>query len=186
MVGWDTSFAESTQGDPLEAIEQHFQSVFQSHLPPIPARTDRPQRGGGLYDGRVTGCDPQSQAQKECWDQVSHELLMAILEQGEGEKLLASYNDLLHGVPKLANPTQPKHLRPMNVGSEACKTLSRLLLGRTQSRLQQTNSWQCASPGRQPADLIFTILRGMMQEEEWKRGVVYTKIDVEKLMDEAG
>ena len=188
MAGWETSFAESSATIPtLQLIATLRLSL--SHLPPIPpkdAPAERPE------DFTMLELVQQGKGRKSvAGDQVSHELLQTILDQGEGPKLLAWFNKLLHGAPlptnwadsvmvlllKISCPTLAKHLRPINMNSEVCKTFSRPLLARTKPMLQQANSWKCASQGRQPSDLIYTIIRGMMQEKEWKRAIVYLKIE---------
>ena len=198
MVGWETSFAENTEGDPHQAVQEHFQDFFQSHLAPLQPRTDIPTPVPDFTMEELSRAIGKGKPRKSvAGDQIGHELLQAIVDQGEGHKLLSWYNSMLHGaafpknwsdsimvlLPKIACPKLAKHLRPINMSSAACKTFSRLLLGRMHGDLEQRNSWQCASAGRQPCDFIYTIMRGMMQEKEWKRGIVYTKIDVEKAYD---
>ena len=70
------------------------------------------------------------------------------------------------------------------MGSEVCKTFSRLLLGRTGGSLPQHNSWQRVSPGRQPSDLIFTIMSGMALsiQKSMLRRKAYDKVNRCKLM----
>ena len=132
-------------------------------------------------------------------DKVSHELLKAIAETVEGEtKILEWFNRLLHGIepipskwsrasmvliPKVQVPMEAKHVRPICIGSSTSKLFARMLLARTQEALKYGGSAQSMGSGRQTADYIFTVTRLMHLEAEWRRGLVFLKVDVEKAFD---
>ena len=131
-------------------------------------------------------------------DLTSHELLMGIAGVPEGkEALLRFYNRvyvdaaipaewntaLMVVIPKELQPVEPKSLRPLAMGSSVAKCYCRMLLARTIGHLKHTGPSQCSGEGRQTAEYVFTVARAMELEAEWKRGVVFAKIDLHKAYD---
>ena len=86
-------------------------------------------------------------------------------------------------LPKQQHPTAVKLVRPICIGSSASKLFARMLLARTSQALQYAGSAQCMGEGRQAADYVFSIARLMQLDHEWRSGLCFMKIDVEKAFD---
>ena len=112
--------------------------------------------------------------------------------------MLEWFNRLLHGIeplpeewsratmvliPKTALPEDPKQVRPICVGPAASKLFCRMLLCRTTHALRYQGSAQSMGEGRQTCDYIFTVARLMQLDQEWRHGLCFLKLDVEKAFD---
>ena len=191
-TGWESHFA----------VHDHLQGVYggsePTSVPDFPFSTVErvpsftPEE---LHDALQKGKNKKSVGS----DQVPHELLRSIGATVEGQqKILAWFNRLLHGeeslpnewsrasmilIPKVTLPTEPRQVRPICIGQAANKLFCRMLLERTKRALQYSGSSQSMGSGRQTNDYVFSITRLMQLEREWKWGLCFLKIDVEKAFD---
>ena len=58
-----------------------------------------------------------------------------------------------------------------------------MLLERCKSKLGEPGGRQCSGPGRQASDFVFTLDRPMNVEGEWRLGLRWIKVDVQKAVD---
>ena len=189
--------------DPHQAVHDHLQLVYgkgKSTVGPFPFRAEEVTRVPDftmeeLHDALKKG----KRGVAVGADKVPHEMLAQLAASREGaDKLLKWFNRLLHGeeplpedwsvatmilIPKVAHPEDPRHVRPICIGSSTSKLYCRLLLGRTQEALKYVGSSQSMGAGRQTADYVFCISRMMQLEQEWKCGTCFLKVDVEKAFD---
>ena len=86
-------------------------------------------------------------------------------------------------LPKCPRPTQPKQLRPICLGSSACKVYSRMLLARSKSSLRYSGPFQNMGAGRQTVDYVWVVSRLMALDHEWKSGLWYLKLGIAKASD---
>ena len=202
-AGWESHFARAMPEnvDPHKAVHDHLQGVYgggASSVPEFPfVKVDRvpdftPEE---LCDALQKGKTKKSVGS----DQVPHELLKTIGATPEGQhKILTWFNRLLHGeealptelsrasmilIPKVTLPTEPRQVRPICIGQAANKLFCRMLLECTKQALRYSGSSQSMGAGRQTNDYVFSITRLMQLEREWKWGLCFLKIDVEKAFD---
>eukprot|EP00439_Symbiodinium_sp_Y106_P050042 s2873_g6.t1 len=131
-------------------------------------------------------------------DLTSAELIFGLMEvQGGPGHLLEWYNRILATglipacwnepilvmLPKVKAPRAAKDLRPIAVGSAVCKLFSRLLLNRSIALLSPQSHAQCAGPGRQTSDFLYTIIRLFELSREWGNPLIIFKLDLEKAFD---
>ena len=196
--GWETHFAEAMDGAPHEHVHAHLQNIYEGEtLPPFPEGTIQDSPLFTLTELRDAA--GRGQRKKSVGpDMVPHELLMAICESDtEGPKLLDWFNHVLAtgNVPdkwgdvvmvilaKITRPELVKHIRPISMGSAVSKLFARLLLQKSMTQLGQPTSRQCAGPGRQSTDYVFSMTRMMSLEREWKWGLQWIKLDLRKAFD---
>ena len=202
VAGWEGHFADKVVAagkDPHVEVHEHFCRIYQGDpIPPFPgvmvprspdftvAEFRDAMRRGKL--GKATGGDG-----------VPHELLKALVELEGGEtRMLEWFNRLLHGdepipedwghavmvlLPKCARPELPKHLRPICLGSSANKVYARMLLNRAKEPFKYSGPFQNLGEGRQTVDYLWTVSRLMSLEAEWKFGIHFLKLDIEKAFD---
>ena len=195
---WEEHFADVNQGVPHEKVHEHLQAIYEGEplgewksggeTPSAPFAMEElleASRKGKL--GRATGADG-----------VPHELLVAIAEHPtEGPKLLAWFNTILEtgSIPadwssvvmillaKIPKPETVKHVRPISLSSATSKLFSRMLLQKSLGLLGEPSSRQCAGKGRQATEYIFCVARLMSLEREWKAGMRWVKLDLQKAFD---
>ena len=197
-TGWEHEFAELHAGDPHQVVHDHLSSVYEGV---------KPKPNQGIFTGHT---EPFSEAEFDLalqqmkggksvgLDGTSKELFEGIVATPGGKQHVIEYfNRILitHDVPeqwnmplmillpKLSKPLQPKDLRPISMGSSASKLFSRMLLNRTLQHIQARTHSQCAGPGRQTSDYIFTVWRVLELEREWHEGLCLLKLDVAKAFD---
>ena len=200
--GWEAHFAASVADkgvDAHEAVHAHFAKLYAgARVPPFPFR-DVPRSADFSLDDLHEALSKGKRGKANGIDEVSHELLVAIGKQPQGEmKLLEWFNRLLHGeemlprdwghavmvlLPKCDQPEDPKELRPICLGSAANKVFARMLLSRTRAAFRYSGPFQNMGEGRQTIDHIWTIARMMALEQEWKGGLWFLKIDIQKAFD---
>ena len=202
--GWEAHFAaehDSKGVDPHCAIHQHFQRVYQGQaVPPFPYSLNLIPRSPDFTKDEVKDAINKGKKGKSTGeDGVSHELLLAIHRQPDGEeRILAWFNRLLHGVepipkdwgravmivlPKCAKPGTSQQLRPICLGSSANKVYARMLLHRARPVFQYSGTFQNMGAGRQTIDYVWILSRMMALEAEWKEGLWFLKLDIEKAFD---
>ena len=205
VAGWEGKLADALgeDQDPHHEIHEHLAKVYgegQPRVPefPYPACEVMPvpdftcqELQDALHKGKKgVSVGP---------DRVSHELLLSIAATPEGEdRILEWFNKLLHGheplpkrwsrasmvlIPKVPAPSEAKHVRPICIGASASKLFARMLLARTKTALGYQGSAQSMGEGRQTTDYIFSVSRLMQLEQEWRCGLVFLKLDVEKAFD---
>ena len=190
--GWEYHFA-AAQGDhdPQKILHDHFHSIYNKKGTP---RVDKfpfseVERCPDFTVLELRDALQKGKKRKATGrDGVSHELLLAIAEEPEGEeKMVEWFNRLLHGeeglpkswaravlvvLPKVSKPTQAKQVRPICLGAAASKLYCRMVLARTKQALTYHGSSQSMGEGR------------MLQlDREWRTGTWYAKMDVEKAFD---
>eukprot|EP00439_Symbiodinium_sp_Y106_P082670 s1758_g22.t1 len=74
-------------------------------------------------------------------------------------------------------------MRPFGLSSALGKIFGGLLLQRTRAVLHPRGPEQCALGGRQTADYLFSVFRTFAVETEWKFGLSWLKIDINKAYD---
>ena len=131
-------------------------------------------------------------------DLSSRELLMGVMEVPGGEEhMLEWFNRVLVSqampkawneplvvlLPKVEAPTRCKQLRPLAMGSSVGKLFARMLLSRTARYLAPRTPAQCAAPGRQTADFLFSIHRVFELSREWGAPLCALKVDLNKAFD---
>ena len=197
-AGWDVAFATAQQGDPHEAIHQHLTQVYKGAAPV--AEDFR-------FDGEVQAFTMQEmrdalallKSQKSVGsDYTSQELLVGVMTVPGGEDhMLEWFNRILVKqvmprawneplvvlLPKVEGPTKCKQLRPLAMGSSVGKLFARMLLTRTARHLAPRTSAQCAAPGRQTADFLFSIHRVFELSREWGSPLCALKVDLNKAFD---
>ena len=201
-TGWEAHFANhmAEQGsEPHDAVHQHFEAIYKGEpIPPFPFETV-PRSPDFTSEELHEAIHKRKGGKSNGGDGVPHELLKAIQANPEGERLmLAWFNRMLHGeeplpvswsravmvlLPKCPKPEAPKHLRPICLGSSANKVYARMLLSRAKPALQYSNAFQNMGAGRQTVDYVWTIARLMQLDQEWKEGLWFLKLDIEKAFD---
>ena len=194
--GWDVKFAERQVDDPHAAVHKHLAGVYNGEpVTAAPASADvKPFEEdelkhalAGLRKNKAVGID-----------HTSTELLIAVSELPGGlSHLLEWYNRILTTqvipqqwnkpvlvlLPKLPTPQVPKDLRPIAVGSTVSKVFSRMLLARIAAKISPATSAQCAAPGRQTSDYLYTLWRVMELSREWGASFAAIKLDLAKAFD---
>ena len=200
-TGWEDFYASETpeEKDPHGEVHQHLQNIYNGPgVPPLP-------------EGEYVRCEDFKVAElREALqkghlrksvgiDMVPHELLLEIGKSDEGAELMVQwFNRLLHGeenfpeswgkvvmvlIPKIPQPKTPKHLRPICLAAAADKLYSRMLLERTRTALKYSGPAQTMGEGRQTTDYLWAVNRLMALEQEWRKGVWFIKLDLEKAFD---
>ncbi|CAE7941965.1 ZDHHC3, partial [Symbiodinium sp. KB8] len=131
-------------------------------------------------------------------DYTSQELLAGVMATPGGEEhMLEWFNrvlveqrvppawnePLLVLLPKVDVPLRCKQLRPIAMSSAVSKLFARMLLTRTGHALLPRTAAQCAAPGRQAADFLFSIHRVFELSREWGSPVCAMKVDLNKAFD---
>ncbi|CAE7422363.1 unnamed protein product, partial [Symbiodinium sp. CCMP2456] len=195
---WECHFAESQQGDPHKAIHDHLQGIYGNEPPDLtdflPDTPFEPITPEELREATAAGKKGKSTGE----DGTSQELLEGILQAPGGESAILNwFNEMLETgelpedwfsslmivLPKTARPNHPKQVRPICLSSSMSKSFCRILLGRTKRGIMSIGSAQCAGEGKQAIDYIHTIAKLMGVEREWKLGISFVKIDLEKAFD---
>ncbi|CAE7577241.1 unnamed protein product [Symbiodinium sp. CCMP2592] len=195
--GWDIGFAEAQMGDPHDVIHEHLAGVYKGSG----VQGAEPWRGevnAFTLEELRTGVGQMKKGKAVGADLTSTELLLGIMEvKGGPEHLLEWYNRILVTgdiptewnepimilLPKVRLPTKAKELRPIALGSSVSKLFSRLLVNRALHQLRPQTYSQCAGPGRQTSDFLYTIIRLFELAREWGNPLVVFKMDLEKAFD---
>ena len=86
-------------------------------------------------------------------------------------------------LPKVPHPVEPKHTRPICVGSAVERVFSRMVLARCKQCLGLQRSWHTAGPHRQTADYLHMVYRLFEVEREWSKGRAIIKVDLARAFD---
>ena len=86
-------------------------------------------------------------------------------------------------LPKSDKPRGPKDLRPISVGASAAKVFGTMLLARTRKYISPAGSSQCAHSGRQTTDYLYAAVKTFSLDTEWRMGLCWCKIDIQKAFD---
>ena len=86
-------------------------------------------------------------------------------------------------LPKTAKPEKAKQLRPICLSSSVSKVFCRILVNRAKPHMRPLGSVQCSGPGKQSIDYIHAIHKLFCLEREWKFGLCFLKVDLEKAFD---
>ncbi|CAE7410353.1 unnamed protein product [Symbiodinium sp. KB8] len=195
---WECHFAESQEGDPHKSIHDHLESIYGSTPPTLndfePEGVFQPILPEELQEAVKQGKRGKSVGE----DGTSLELIDGVLQAEGGESALLNwFNEMLESaclpddwfsalmiiLPKTARPDTPKQLRPICMSSSVSKIFCRILLNRAKPQMKPIGSTQCSGPGKQPIDYIHTIHKLFCLEREWKFGLAFLKVDLEKAFD---
>ena len=189
------------QEDPHDCIHRHFAKIHEGkNVRPFPFPTGSTPRATDFPIEELRWAISKGKRGKSNGqDGISFELIAAISANAEGEgKFLAWFNRLLHGeeplpqdwdkavmvvLPKVSQPEQPRQLRPICLGSSANKIYARMLLERSKPAFVYHGPFQCMGAGRQTIDYIWVVNRLMSLDQEWKKGLFFLKLDIEKAFD---
>ena len=86
-------------------------------------------------------------------------------------------------IPKLAVPTEAKHLRPITLASHVAKSFARLLLIRMEPYLRPRGPKQFACKGRQPAEVAWLVTYVTHLSREWNKDCYMLKLDLARAFD---
>eukprot|EP00439_Symbiodinium_sp_Y106_P079849 s2065_g18.t1 len=195
--GWDQDFAASQQADPHLVVHRHLSAIYEgSGLSPVPPL------GGSCraftVEELMTALGQLKLGKSVGMDLTSTEMLRALVQVKGGQIHLLEYlnkvfvqqkvppewnKPLLILLPKTANPTSPKELRPIALSSSTSKLFARMVLNRVAGKLDHVSPAQCAGRGRQPTDVLFTVHRLFQLDQEWKTGICAVKLDISKAFD---
>ena len=195
---WECHFAEHCSEDPHKSIHDHLQKIYGSSPPGLtdftPSTSFIPITPEELQEAVKNGKKGKSVGE----DGTSLELIEGIMQAEGGESALLNwFNDILETaevpedwytslmiiLPKTARPTQAKQLRPICLSSSVSKVFCRVLLQRAKPNMQCIGSTQCAGPGKQSIDYIHAIHKLFCVEREWRCGLSFLKVDLEKAFD---
>ena len=195
---WECHFAESQEGEPHKTIHDHLEGIYGQTGPGLtdfqPEGEFRPISPEELQEAVRQGKKGKSVGE----DGTSLELLESIMMADGGESaLLTWFNQILETaeipdnwytalmiiLPKTARPVTPKQLRPICLSSSVSKVFCRILLARAKPEMRPIGSTQCAGPGKQAIDYIHALHKLFSLEREWKFGLCFLKVDLEKAFD---
>ena len=195
---WECHFAESQTGDPHKSIHDHLESIYGRTPPTLndfePEGVFQPILPEELHMAVKQGKRGKSVGE----DGTSLELIDGVLQAEGGESALLNwFNELLESaclpddwysalmiiLPKTARPDTPKQLRPICLSSSVSKIFCHVLLNRAKPQMKPIGSTQCSGPGKQPLDYIHAIQKLFCLEREWKFGLAFLKVDLEKAFD---
>ena len=202
VKGWEDHFATVVGEQGLDAhnvTHEHFAKIDRGQpIPPFPYH-EVPRSPDFTVSELRAALRKGKRGRSTGEDGVSHELLQAINREPEGEeRFLAWFNRMLHGVeplpkdwgravmivlPKCARPSKVQQLRPICLGSSANKVYARMLLERTKSTFQYSGPFQSMGSGRQTIDYVWIVSCLMALDQEWKEGLWFLKLDIEKAFD---
>ena len=200
ISAWEPGFAEATEGEPHEAIHGHLKGIYQGPGtgPWNPEGREVQETAPFLLEDLQRAADKGKMGKSLGPDGVPHELIRELaLHPEAGPLLLEWYNGILRPgempedwssvvmivLPKVAAPRQASEVRPISMGSAACKVFSRMLLEKALPLLGEAGTRQCAGAGRQASDYIFSVARLMSLEREWRFGLSFFKLDLSKAFD---
>ena len=187
--------------DPHGAVHEHFARIYDGNsIPPFPFQAGTSVRSDDFTIAELRMAISKGKKGKANGaDGISFELIAAMNATPEGEgKFLAWFNRLLHGeedlprdwnkavmvvLPKCLQPQHPRQLRPICLGSSANKIYARMLLERSKPAFVHHGPFQTMGAGRQTIDYVWVVNRLMSLEQEWKKGLLFLKLDIEKAFD---
>ena len=120
-----------------------------------------------------------------CKSEVSEQALLAWMESvRRGAEIPRMWlTTIITLLPKVPKPSGPSDMRPISLSSALGKIFGGLILQRTRAVLQAKGPEQCALGGRQTADYLFSIFKTFAAETEWRFGLNWLKIDINKAYD---
>ena len=195
---WEAGLAEAMQGSPHEAIHSHLEKIYEGEELREWTEGDDEQVEDFTITELRAAASKKASGKAVGVDGVCHELLQAICgDEQAAEQLLSWFNDIFRtGVqpkswceivmvvlPKIRFPVEAKHVRPISLSSATCKLYSRMLLERCKQRLGVPGGRQCSGTGRQPTDYVYTVHKLMHLEREWRMGLRWIKLDLQKAFD---
>ncbi|CAE7455558.1 unnamed protein product [Symbiodinium sp. CCMP2592] len=193
---WEHVFADANS-DPHRCIHDHLQNIYRSDecvevcepvLPFQPVQLEELQTAVRLGKRGVSVCH----------DGTSQELIQGIMVAEGGAEALRQwfseilrtgnlpedwYRSLMVVLPKTSHPVLPKELRPISMSSALSKTFCRIVLQRSKKSVKAQGSCQCSGPQKQTTDYIYCVHHLMALEREWKGGLAFLKVDLEKAFD---
>ena len=195
-----TEEAYALKKDPLSWTAQHFADLFTETVLSTEVVWSRGQENGQPFhvdelravvkngkNRKAVGVDGTSYELLKglCQDPLSEQSLLMWLESVRmGAPIPEAWmTTIITMLPKKAKPGSPSDIRPISLSSAVGKVFGGLLLGRTRQVLKPQGSAQCAHGGRQTADYLFTVFRTFSLETEWRFGLHWLKIDINKAYD---
>ena len=197
-MGTEESYLQGK--DPLIWAAEHFAEIFREARGAQEVEWRREQNNGRPFSveeirsviqkgksKRAVGLDLTSYelAKALCQSETSEQALLAWMESVRmgAEVPQAWLTTILTLLPKKAKPATPGDLRPISLGSCVGKIFGGLLLQRTRAVLLPQGPGQCALGGRQTADYLFSVMKTFAVETEWKFGLKWLRIDINKAYD---
>ena len=205
--GWTEGYMVASHSEtPEHDVVKHFTDVFRDAGQPDTVRNLRDIAAGiEVGDVSLFTADEVREAflaGKRCKavgpDGVPLELLLVLLNDESTLQSFVSYFNgiLLSGdtpsdwsksvatlLPKIAQPVQPKELRPIALASHTSKAFSRMLLRRVERCLMPKGAKQLARKGRQPTDLVWSAVRVLHLAREWGVEMHMIKLDLRRAFD---
>ncbi|CAE7432317.1 unnamed protein product [Symbiodinium sp. CCMP2592] len=192
--------SDSNQQEPLKWTVEHFRALFQAPAPrQPPCWTKEASQGQPITVEEVNNAVDKGHTNKAVGeDLTSFELLKALVKDPPTGKAIADWMERIRQgeeipeswtrmivtlLPKVDKPQGPGDLRPISLGSSIGKTFGTILLARTRYHIAPQGAAQCAHNGRQTSDFLFTALRSFALDSEWKMGLCWAKLDVQKAFD---
>ena len=205
---WQAEYGLDSAGEPLEGIREHFSSRFD-RCPTLDRELDllilrflseRPDtRAVDFTEAEVHAAFMKGGNRKSVGvDRVPQELLKSMVQRDDGLTELTQFFNkvfrerstpeswnvsLMSLLAKVAKPSEPKDLRPIMMSSHASKTYSRLVLGRLRQHFLPSGPEQCASAGRQTADVLYSLHTVSQLSLEWGVPLAIIRLDIAKAFD---
>ena len=204
---WGDHFYTTCEAvDPTQAVENHFRGVFvspdqegldediQAMIDPLMDREGSPLTLEEVKAAVCAGKPGKSIGP----DAVPVELLQALVQDPGGLQGLTSFyqsvyasanipsdwsRSVLSLLPKTNLPAAASDLRPIALSSHIGKTFSKILLARAGHCLKARHPQQLASPGRQPADMIYAARFVSSLCREWRTKGIMAKLDLRRAFD---
>ena len=184
----------------------HFQSRFDSG---DGARLDAELERLGQDVMRSSSCERTPLSESEVYmrgrsskavgpDGVPQEILKILAQSDRGLKELTRFSEgifagrcppsewqqsMVSLLAKVECPTNPSQLRPLLLTSHIGKTFSRIIVTRLAQYLAPSGPEQCCAPGKQTADVLFTLQRDCQNSLEWNKSVCIQKLDLARAFD---
>ena len=184
--------------DPLKWTTEHFRTLFRSPQPrQVPPWTKGEHPGTPFTQDELEEAVEKGKKGKSVgMDGTSAELMTALVRDEVTKFALLEWMERIRQgepmphrwvqtivtlLPKISQPEKPGDLRPISVGSAVAKLFGTLLLERTKRHIRPLGPMQCSHGGRQTCDYLSSAIKVMMLDTEWKLGLHYIKLDVQKL-----
>ncbi|CAE7940376.1 unnamed protein product, partial [Symbiodinium necroappetens] len=196
-----TEEAYAQNKDPLRWTTKHFSDLFKAaSADNVSVQWEQGHSNGAPFSveelrevvrkgrtGKAVGLDLTSyELLKElCKDPTSEQSLLMWMESVRVGATIpeAWLTTIITLLPKKTKPESPSDLRPISLSSAVGKVYGGLLLSRTRRALLPRGPEQCALGGRQTSDYLFTVMKTFALETEWRFGLSWLKLDINKAYD---
>ena len=202
---WAQGLTKSHDEDPFRSVISHFEGVFnaEGHAKDVSVIAALSESVEGvsarLTQEEVVAAVMRGKNNKSPGpDNVPVEFLKALVADPLGAARLtefyqrvfdsaappAAWNEaIVTLLGKHDMPSKPADLRPIAVHSQVAKVFARILLSRVQEALAPSQPGQCACPGRQQTDYVWSMQRICQLALEWGESIMLVKVDISKAYD---